>query len=95
MLSKQALLFQIDNGCLATLVFLLSASFVELHLSLGSIDRKFLLPQSFDLTFVLQFSHSALLRVHLLEALILGKLLAQLLLKLVLHSALFSKSLFL
>ena len=94
-LSKETLLLDIYDDGLASLVLLLGTSLVHLDLSLCAIDRELLLPQALDFTFVVKFTHSALLGIHLLKALILGKLLHQLHLKLILHSALFSLALLL
>ena len=94
-LPEETLLLDLHDDGLASLVLLLGTSLVHLDLSLCAIDRELLLPQALDFTFVVKFTHSALLGVHLLKALILGKLLHQLHLKLILHSALFSLALLL
>jgi hypothetical protein len=91
-LSEKTLLLYFYDDSLASLVLFLGTSLVELHLSLCAIDCELFLPQSLDFTFVIKFTHSTLLSIHLLKAFILGKLLHQFYLKLILHSALFSLS---
>ena len=92
-LSEETLLLQLHDDRLASLVLLLGTSLLELDLSLCAIDYELLLPQSLDFTFVIKFTHPTLLGIHLLKAFVLGKLLHQLHLKLILHSALFSLAL--
>lgn len=94
-LADKPLLLHLDDNCLASLVLLLGTSLIHFHLSLSPVDGKLLLPETLDLAFVLLLAHSALLSVHLLETLVLGKLLRELVLKLILHASLLSKSLFL
>ena len=94
-LFEKTLLLQLHDDRLASLVLFLCTSLLELDLSLCAIDYEFLLPQALDFTFVIKFTHSTLLSIHLLKAFILGKLLHQLRLKLILHSALFSLALYL
>jgi hypothetical protein len=91
-LPEKALLLQLYDGGFASVVLLLDASLLELHLPLSTIDSELLLPEALDLTFVLKFAHSALLCIHLLEALVLSKLLHQLQLELIFHAALLSEA---
>lgn len=65
------------------------ASLLVLLLSLLSIYFQLLLPQLFDVSLVLLFSHSSLLCIHLLQTLVLRELLGHLNLKFFFHFALF------
>ena len=88
MLAKKSLLLGCDNILLILLLGLLLSSLLPFLLSLGTIDRKLLLPQLLDVALVLQFAHSSFLRVHLLKTLVLGELLGHLDLEILFHAAL-------
>lgn len=88
MLSKQALFLLLYDCSLFAQIFLLLTHFLEFELSLGPIYGQFFLPESLDLAFMLLLSHASFLSVHLFKALVVCKLLRQLLFEFVLHSAL-------
>jgi hypothetical protein len=95
MLLDKAELLLLYNGSLATFVFFLEALLFELHLSLSSVDCQLFLPESFDLSLVLQLTHPSFLGVHLFKSLIVSELLSELLLELILHSQFLSETLLL
>jgi len=93
MLGQESLLLQLHNGHLSELLVLLGNSLLFLDFTLGVVDHKSVLPEALDFAFVFQLTHASLLGVHLLETLVLGKLLHQFLLELVFESELLSGTL--
>jgi len=88
-LSKQALFLLLHDSRLSALILLLLTHLLEFELPLGPVDGQLLLPESLDLALVLLLPHASLLGVHLLQTLVVSKLLHQLLFEFVLHSAFF------
>ena len=93
MLSQESLLLQLHNGHLSEFLVLLGNSLLLLDFTLGVVDHESVLPEALDFAFVFQLAHASLLGVHLLETLVLGKLLHQFLLELVFESELLSGTL--
>lgn len=87
MLSEKSLLFFFDGLLLECLQVGCFLSLLVFGLALQPVHLELLLPQLLDVSLVLQFAHSSLLSIHLLEPLVLGELLCHLNLELFLHLA--------
>lgn len=90
--SQEPLLLDFDDGFLTFLLLSLKLLLSKLSLTLLLVNSKFLLPEAFDLSLVFQFAHAASLGIHLLQTVILGKLLHKLALELLFHAFLFLSS---
>lgn len=64
-------------------------------LALGLVNRQFLLPQALDFALVFQLTHAASLGIHLLQTIVLCKLLHQLALEFFFHALFFFSTLLL
>jgi hypothetical protein len=95
MFPEESLLLHFHDQHLVALCLLLQSSLLQFDLALHPVHSQLLLPQLLDLPLMLGLPHPSFLLVHLLQSLVLRKLLHQLHLELVLHSFLFRLSFFL
>jgi hypothetical protein len=71
----------------------LGLHFLQLLVSLSSVNSQFLLPQVLNIAFMLQLPHAPLLLIHLLQAFVLSKFHHQLLLELLFNPPLLNSAL--
>jgi hypothetical protein len=89
MLSQEPFLLGCDDVFLTFLLLSLKLLLSKLSLALLLVNSKFLLPEAFDLSLMFQFAHAASLSIHLLQTVVLGKLLHKLALEFFFHAFLF------
>merc|ERR1712195_75614 len=92
-LSQKSLLLEVDDGHLSEFLVLLGGAILFLDSALGLINGESILPETFDFSLVVLLAHASFLSVHLLETLILGELLHELVLEFILKSLLFGSAL--
>jgi hypothetical protein len=91
-LSQESLFFHLYNRHLSKLFLLLSHTLSLLDLTLGGVDGKSVLPETFDFTLVFKLAHASLLGIHLLETFVFGEFGHQFVLEFVFESLLFSSA---
>ena len=89
MFPKQSLFFLSNNLTFDFFLLCDYSPFLPLLFSLGSVNCKFLLPQLFDVSFVLQLTHTSLLGIHLFEALVFSEFLSHLCFEFFFHTPFF------
>ena len=91
-LSEESLFLLLDSLLLEGLQLGSLSSLLVFGLALQPVHLELLLPELLDVSLVLLFAHSSLLRVHLLQPLVLSELLSHLDLELLFHFAFFLKT---
>ena len=92
MLSKQHLLLSLDDWLDSLFLCNFSVAFAKLDFSLLFVNKKLFLPKTFYFTFVLHFSHSAFLSIHLLQTFVLSIFSHQFSLEFGFHTLFFSST---